>query len=97
MSLVGDGRGEEDLCHVRSGGCSVTYVPSGGWWSRRGSVLCTQWGTLTHICPQWGIGEEKLRGALPCTQWGMLSDTCPQWGMGEERRISPMYAVGDAQ
>ena len=29
MSLVGDGRGEEDLCHVRSGGCSVTHVLSG--------------------------------------------------------------------
>ena len=71
MSLVGDDGGEEDLCHVRSGGCSVTHVPSGGW-RRRG-------------------------GALACTLWGMLSDTCPQWGMGEERRISAMYAVGDAQ
>ena len=57
MSLVGDGGGEEDLCHVRSGGHSVTHVPSGGWWRRRGSVSCTQWGTLTHICPQWGMGE----------------------------------------
>ena len=40
-----------------------------------------------------GGGEE---GSLPFTQWGMLSDTCTQWGMGEERRISAMYAVGDA-
>ena len=71
MSLVGDGGGEEDLCHVRSGGRSVTHVPSGGW--------------------------ERRGGSLPCTQWGTLSDTCPQWGMGEERRISAMYAVGDAQ
>ena len=30
MSLVGDGGGEEHLCHVRSGGHSLTYVPSGG-------------------------------------------------------------------
>ena len=30
MSLVGDGGGEEELCHVRSGGRSVTHVPSGG-------------------------------------------------------------------
>ena len=37
MSLVGDGGGEEDLCHVRSGGRSVTHVPSGGWWRRGGS------------------------------------------------------------
>ena len=29
MSPVGDGRGEEDLCHVRSGGHSLTYVPVG--------------------------------------------------------------------
>ena len=36
---MGDGRGEEDLCHVRSGGRSVTHVPSGGWW-RRGGALC---------------------------------------------------------
>ena len=69
--LVGDGGGEEDLCHVRSGGRSGTHVPSGGW--------------------------ERRGGALPCTQWGTLSDTCPQWGMGEERRISAMYALGDAQ
>ena len=30
MSLVGDGGGKEDLCHVRSGGHSLTYVPSEG-------------------------------------------------------------------
>ena len=29
MSPVGDGRGEGDLCHVRSVGHSLTYVPSG--------------------------------------------------------------------
>ena len=51
MSPVRDGGGEEELCHVRSGGCSVTHVPNGGWWRRGGSVSCTQWGTLTHICP----------------------------------------------
>ena len=54
-----------------SGGRSVTHVLSGGW--------------------------ERKGGSQPCTQWGTLSDTCPQWGMGEERRISAMYAVGDAQ
>ena len=78
MYAVGDthicsqwGMVEEDLWHVRSGGRSVTHVPSGEWWRRGGSQ--------------------------PCTQWGTLSDTCPQWGMVEERRISAMYAVGDAQ
>ena len=71
MFPVGDGRGEEDLWHVCSGGCSVTYVPSGAW-GRRG-------------------------GSLPCMQWGTLTDICSQWGMVEERRISGMYAVGDAQ
>ena len=29
MSPVGDGGGEEDLCHVRNGGLSVLHVPSG--------------------------------------------------------------------
>ena len=28
---MGDGGGEEDLCHVPSGGCSVRNVSSGGW------------------------------------------------------------------
>ena len=144
MFPVGDGGGEEDLSHVRSGGCSVTHVPSGEWWRRGGSQPCTQWGTLSDTCPQWGMGEEKRicvmyavgdthshmfpvgdgggeedlshvrsggcsvthvpsgewwrrGGSQPCTQWGTLSDTCPHWGMVEERRISAMYAVGDAQ
>ena len=60
---MGDGGGEEDLCHVRSGGCSVTHVPSGGWW-RRGALACTQWGTLTQICPQWGMREERRSCAM---------------------------------
>ena len=49
--LVGDGRGEEDLCHVRSGGRSVTHVPSGGWGRRGGALPCTQWGMLSDTCP----------------------------------------------
>ena len=109
MSLVGDGRGEEDLCHVRSGGRSVTHVPSGGRWRRGGALACTQGGTLSDTCPQLGMVEERSSsvthvpsggwwrrgGSVSCTQWGMLSDTCPQWGMVEERRICVMYAVGD--
>ena len=55
----GDGRGEECLCHVPSGGHSLTYVPSGGWWRRGGSLACMQWGTLTDICSQWGMVEER--------------------------------------
>ena len=61
---MGDGGGEEDLCHVRSGGCSVTHVPSGGWWRRGGSVSCTQWGMLSDTCPQWGMGEEKRSSGM---------------------------------
>ena len=60
MSPVGDGGGEEDLCHVHSGGHSVTHVPSGRWARRGGSLPCTQWGTLTHICSQWGMMEESM-------------------------------------
>ena len=54
---------------------------------------CMQWGTLTDICPQWGMGEERRISGMYAA--GTLSDTCPQWGMGEERRISGIYAVGD--
>ena len=75
MSSVGDGRGEEDLCHVRSGGRSVTHVPSGGWWRRGGSGHVRSGGrSVTHV-PSGGW--ERRGGALACTQWGMLSDTCP--------------------
>ena len=58
MFPVGDDGGEEELWHVRSGGRSVTHVPSVGWGRRGGSLPCTQWGTLTHICSQWGMLEE---------------------------------------
>ena len=34
MSLVGNGEGEEDLCHIYSGGHSVRHVPSGAWRKR---------------------------------------------------------------
>ena len=64
MSLVGDGGGEEELSHVRSGGCSVTHVRSGGWWKRGGALACTQWRTLSDTCPQWGMGEEKRSSAM---------------------------------
>ena len=95
MSLVGDGGGEEDLCHVHSGGHSLTYVPVGDgggevelWHVRSGGH------SVTHV-PSGRRGRRG--GSLPCTQWGTLSGLCTQWGMGEERSISAMYPVGDAQ
>ena len=42
MYPVGDGGGEEDLCHVHSGGHLVADVPSGGWERIGGSLPCTQ-------------------------------------------------------
>ena len=27
-------------------------------------MSCMQWGILTHICPQWGMGEEKRSSAM---------------------------------
>ena len=59
MSPLEDGGGEEDLWHVRSGGRSVTHVPSEGWWRRGGSLACMQWGTLSDTCPHWGMVEER--------------------------------------
>ena len=61
MSPVGDGRGEEDLCHVRSGGCSVTHVPSGGWW--RICVMYAVGDTHSHMS-QWGMGEERRSSGM---------------------------------
>ena len=45
-TYVPSGRGKEDLC-LRSGGCSVTHVPSGGWERKGGSLPYMQWGTLS--------------------------------------------------
>ena len=66
MFLVGDGGGEEDLCHVRSGGHSLTYVPVGDgggeeelWHVRSGGR------SVTHV----PSGRQGRRGgSLPCTQ-----------------------------
>ena len=49
MYPVGDGGGEEDLCHVPSGRRSVTHVPRGGRGRRGGSLPCTQWETLSDM------------------------------------------------
>ena len=64
MFPVGDDGGEEELWHVRSGGRSVTYVPSGRWWRRGGSVSCMHWGMLSDTCPQWGMGEDRRISAM---------------------------------
>ena len=72
---MGDGGGEEELWHVRSGGCSVTHVPVGD--GRGEEDLChvrSGGRSVTHV-PSGGWGRRG--GALPCTQWGTLSDTCP--------------------
>ena len=72
---MGDGGGEEDLCHVRSGGHSLTYVPSGGWGGEEEPCHVRSGGrSVTHVLSG---GWERRGGALPCTQWGTLSDTCP--------------------
>ena len=74
MYPVADGGGEEDLCHVRSGGHSVADVPSGRWWRKGGSLPCTQWGLLSDTCTQWGMGEERRISAMYAvgdTQWLM--------------------------
>ena len=93
MSVVWDGGGEEDLCHVRSGGHSLTYVPSGECWRRGGALACTQWGMLSDTCPQWGMVEERRICVMYAV--GTLTHICSQWGMMEERKICVMYAVGD--
>ena len=50
---------------------------------------------------QWGIHVIHVLsgdgGRGSCTQCAMLSNTCLYCRIGEDRRISAMYAVGDAQ
>ena len=75
MYPVGDKGGEENHCHVPSGGHSVTHVPSG----RQGGEECLchvpSGGRSVAYVPSGGRGRRG--GSLPCTQWGTLSDTCP--------------------
>ena len=60
MSPVGDGRGEEELGHLRSGVRSVTHVSSGGC-ERRICVMYAVGDTHSHMFPVGdGGGEEKL-------------------------------------
>ena len=76
MFPVGNDGGEEELWHVLSGGRSVTHVPSGGWWRRGGSVSCTQWGTLSHICSQWGMMEDRRSSGIYVGDGGGKEDLC---------------------
>ena len=105
MYPVGDGRGEEDLCHVRSGGHSVADVPSGGWGRRGGSLPCTQWGMLSDTCTQWGMVEERRISAMyPVgdTQWLMYpvgdgggeEDLC-HVRSGGHSHICPQWGMGE--
>ena len=91
MYPVGDGGGEEDLCHVRSGGRSVADDPVGDGEEEEDLCHVRSGGcSVTHV-PSGGW--ERKGGSLPCTQWGTLSDTCTQWGMGDTQWL--MYPVGD--
>ena len=50
----------------------------------------------THS-PMFPVGDGGGEEELWHVRSGGRSVTRPQWGMGEERRISAMYAEGDAQ
>ena len=106
MFPVGDGGGEEELWHVRSGGRSVTHVPSGGWGRRGGSQPCTQRGTFSDTCPQWGMGEEMRISAMytseGCSVTHVLSggwqrkagsQPCMQWGTLSD--TCPQWGMGE--
>ena len=58
-------------------------------------MSCTQWGTLSDTCPQWGMVEER-RICVMYAVGDTRSHMSPV-GDGEEKRSSGMYAVGDAQ
>ena len=70
MSPVGDGGAEEDLCHLCSGGHSLTYVPSRGMGRRGISLPCMQWRRLVTHVPSGGRGRRG--GSVAYNQWGML-------------------------
>ena len=65
MSSVGDRRGKEDLSHVRSGGCSVTHVLSGGWERRGGSLPSTHWSFLVADGEERRINVMYVVGVFP--------------------------------
>ena len=95
MYPVGDKGGEENHCHVPSGGHSVTHVPSGRQGAEENLCHVPSGGHSVAYVPIGGRGRRG--GSLACTQWGTLSGLCTQWGIREERRITAMYPVGDTQ
>ena len=92
MSPVGGGGGEEDLWHVRSGGRSVTRVPSGRWGEEDLCHVCSGGHSVTHV-PSRGWGRRG--GSLPCRQWWPLRYVSSSGRWGKESRISAMYTMGD--
>ena len=86
MYPVGDRGGEEDLCHVRSGGRWLMY-PVGDGGGEEDLCHVRSGGHSVADVPSGGWGRRG--GSLPCTQWGR--------GGGEEDLChvrSAMYAVG---
>ena len=70
---MGDGGGEEELWYVRSGGPSLTYVPSGDAGGEEELCHVRSGGcSVTHV-PSGGWWRRG--GALACTQWRVPSGT----------------------
>ena len=67
---MGDGGGEEDLCHVRSGGHSHMSPVGDGGGEKELCHVRSGGCSVTHVLSG---GWERKGGSLPCTQWGTLS------------------------
>ena len=73
LSLVRDGAGLGDLCHVHNGAHSVTNVFCGGWRGEEDFSHERSGGRPVTNVPNGGWGRKV--GSMTCTQWGMLTDT----------------------
>ena len=95
MSLGRDGRGEEALYYVHSGGCSVTHVPSGELEERRISGMYAVGDTQRHMSLVGdGGGEEVL--SYVHSEGGSVTHVT-KWGWGGEEDLYPVHSVSGEQ
>ena len=97
MFLVGDGGEKEDLCHVLSGGCSVTHLLSGDGEEDKYIWQYPVEGTLSDTCPH-AVGEGEGEKDLSHVHSGGCSVThLPSGGWGKRGGSQPCIQWRDAQ
>ena len=92
MSLVAHWGGEEDLCHICSGGGSVRHVPSGRW-GRRGDLCHVRSGGYSDM---YLVGDGGGEANLSNVHNGILIHVLSgRWGGGESQPCTQWGTLSD--